>query len=95
MLANAGGIADFAVVTSHLSTATKGGQDKVDVLHQLFTTGAWLPPAVNPADEWLHADTSSTGAGPHMRPLPKALRPGVDEFFVHKFPLSLNRQYYR
>ena len=55
MLANAGGIADFAVVTSYLSTATKGGQDKVDVLHQLFTTGAWLPRAVNPADEWLHA----------------------------------------
>ncbi len=31
------GIADFAVVTSHLSTASKWGQDKVDVLHQLFT----------------------------------------------------------
>jgi hypothetical protein len=72
MLATLAGIADFAVVISYLSTATKWGQDKVDVLHQLFTTGAWLPPAVNSADEWLHADTSSTGAGPHVRPLPES-----------------------
>lgn len=42
------GIADVAVVASYLSTATKWGPDKIDVLHQLFTTGAWLPPAVAP-----------------------------------------------
>ncbi len=44
------GIADFAIVTSYLSTATKWGLDKIDVLHQLFTTGAWLPPALTPAE---------------------------------------------
>ena len=42
------GIADFAVVQSYLSTATKWGLDTADVLHQLFTTGAWLPPAPQP-----------------------------------------------
>lgn len=75
MLANAGGIADFAVVTSLPIHSHQVGQDKIDVLHQLFTTGAWLPPAVNPADEWLLADTSSTGAGPHVRPLPEPFVP--------------------
>ena len=38
------GIADFAVVQSYLSTATKWGLDTHNVLTQLFTTGAWLPP---------------------------------------------------
>jgi transposase len=42
------GIADFAVVQSYLSTATKWGLDTFDVLNQLFTTGAWLPPAPEP-----------------------------------------------
>ena len=42
------GLADFAVVTSYLSTATKWGLDSYDVLTQLFTTGAWLPPAAQP-----------------------------------------------
>ena len=42
------GIADFAVVQSYLSTATKWGLDTLDVLTQLFTTGAWLPPAAQP-----------------------------------------------
>ncbi|MBV9030398.1 MAG: IS66 family transposase [Pseudonocardiales bacterium] len=42
------GLADFAIVQSYLSTATKWGQDHYDVLHQLFTTGAWLPPAAEP-----------------------------------------------
>jgi transposase len=42
------GIADFAVVQSYLSTATKWGLDTHDVLTQLFTTGAWLPPTPAP-----------------------------------------------
>ena len=42
------GLADFAVVQSYLSTATKWGLDSFDVLTQLFTTGAWLPPAAAP-----------------------------------------------
>jgi transposase len=36
------GLADFAIVQSYLSTATKWGLDHYDVLYQLFTTGAWL-----------------------------------------------------
>ncbi len=42
------GLADFAVVQSYLSTAHKWGKDSLDVLHQLFTTGAWLPPVAAP-----------------------------------------------
>jgi transposase len=42
------GLADFAVVASYLSTATKWGLDSYDVLTELFTTGAWLPPAASP-----------------------------------------------
>ncbi len=42
------GIADFAVVQSYLSTGTKWGLDTLDVLNQLFTTGARLPPAPEP-----------------------------------------------
>jgi transposase len=42
------GLADFAVVQSYLSTAHKWGLDTLDVLHQLFTTGAWLPPTPTP-----------------------------------------------
>lgn len=42
------GVADFAVVRSYLSTAAKWGLDSYDVLTQLFTTGAWLPPAAQP-----------------------------------------------
>lgn len=44
------GLADFAIVHSYLNTATKWGRDKLDVLRQLFTTGAWLPPALTPAE---------------------------------------------
>ncbi len=44
------GLIDFAIVQSYLDTATKWGLDKLDALHQLFTTGAWLPPALNPAE---------------------------------------------
>jgi transposase len=43
--------ADFATLRSYLSTATKHGQDLLDVLTALFTTGPWLPPdpAANPS----------------------------------------------
>jgi transposase len=44
------GLTDFAIVQSYLDTAAKWGQDKLDVLRQLFTTGAWLPPALTPAE---------------------------------------------
>lgn len=42
------GLADFAVVQSYLSTVGKWGHDKLTALEQLFTTGAWLPPALTP-----------------------------------------------
>jgi transposase len=42
------GLADFALVQSYLSTTTKWGLDHYDVLYQLFTTGAWLPPTAEP-----------------------------------------------
>jgi transposase len=35
-------------VQSYLSTATKWGLDPLDAMTQLFTTGAWLPPALTP-----------------------------------------------
>jgi transposase len=44
------GLADFAIVQSYLDTATKWGMDKLDALRQLFTTGAWLPPALIPGE---------------------------------------------
>jgi transposase len=44
------GLADFAIVQSYLSTATKWGLDTLDVLTQLFTGQPWLPPAPNPAE---------------------------------------------
>lgn len=44
------GLTDFAIVQSYLDTATKWGHDKLDVLRQLFTTGAWLPPSLSPAE---------------------------------------------
>ncbi|MEV0810407.1 IS66 family transposase [Micromonospora sp. NPDC050200] len=43
------GLADFAALRSYLSTAAKHGQDALDVLKQLFTTGPWLPPATAPS----------------------------------------------
>ena len=42
------GLADFAVVQSYLSTATKWGLTRWQALHQLFTTGPWIPPALTP-----------------------------------------------
>ncbi len=44
------GLIDFAIVQSYLDTATKWGRDKLDALHELFTTGAWLPPTLTPAE---------------------------------------------
>jgi transposase len=44
------GLVDFAIVQSYLDTATKWGHDKLDALRELFTTGAWLPPALTPAE---------------------------------------------
>lgn len=42
------GLAGFAVVQSYLSTAGKWGITKIDALRQLFTTGPWLPPDLEP-----------------------------------------------
>src|SRR6266516_4572792 len=42
------GLADFAIVHSYLSTASKWGISKLDALRQLFTTGPRLPPATAP-----------------------------------------------
>jgi len=42
------GLADFAVVQSYLSTATRWGITRFDALHRLFTTGPWIPPALTP-----------------------------------------------
>ncbi len=44
------GLINFAIVRSYLDTATKWGLDKLDALRKLFTTGAWLPPALTPAE---------------------------------------------
>jgi transposase len=43
------GLIDFALVHSYLDTANKWGINKHHALHQLFTTGAWLPPALTPS----------------------------------------------
>jgi transposase len=44
------GLTDFAIVQSYLDTATKWGLDNLDALRMLFTTGAWLPPTLTPAE---------------------------------------------
>jgi transposase len=44
------GLTDFAIVQSYLDTATKWGLDKLEALRKLFTTGAWLPPTLKPAE---------------------------------------------
>ena len=44
------GLIDFALVHSYLDTTAKWRIDKLQALRQLFTTGAWLPPALTPAD---------------------------------------------
>ena len=42
------GLADFALVQSYLSTATKWGISKLDALRDLFNGRAWLPPGLQP-----------------------------------------------
>jgi transposase len=44
------GLIDFAIVQSYLDTATKWRRDKLEVLRELFTAGAWLPPALTPGE---------------------------------------------
>jgi len=44
-----GGLADFAVVQSYLSTATKWGIPKIDALRSLFNGHPWMPPGLEPA----------------------------------------------
>jgi transposase len=43
------GLAEFALVQSYLSTATKWGISKLDALRDLFGGRAWLPPGLEPA----------------------------------------------
>jgi transposase len=43
------GLADFALLQSYLSTATKWGIDKLDALRALFTGHTWIPPGLEPA----------------------------------------------
>jgi transposase len=43
------GLADFAVVQSYLSTATKWGIPKIDALRSLFNRNPWMPPGIEPA----------------------------------------------
>jgi len=43
------GLADFAVVQSYLSTATKWGISKLGALRDLFNGHAWIPPSLEPA----------------------------------------------
>ena len=43
------GLADFAVVQSYLSTATKWGIPKIDALRGLFNGNPWMPPGLEPA----------------------------------------------
>jgi len=38
------GATAFATVRSYLQTAALNGHNRLDALHQLFTTGPWLPP---------------------------------------------------
>jgi transposase len=42
------GLAEFALVQSYLSTATKWGISKLDALRDLFGGHAWLPPSLEP-----------------------------------------------
>jgi transposase len=38
----------FVTVRSYIQTAAKQGQNRLEVLHQLFTTGPWIPPPQAP-----------------------------------------------
>ena len=42
------GLAEFAIVQSYLSTATKWGITKIDVLRGLFNGTPWMPPGIEP-----------------------------------------------
>lgn len=44
-----GGLAEFAVVQSYLSTATKWGITTIDALRGLFSGNPWMPPGIEPA----------------------------------------------
>ncbi len=44
-----GGLADFAVVQSYLTTAAKWGTAKIDALRGLFNGNPWMPPGIEPA----------------------------------------------
>ena len=44
-----GGLADFAIVQSCLSTAAKWGISKLDALPALFRGHPWIPPGLAPA----------------------------------------------
>jgi transposase len=44
-----GGLADFAVVQSYLSTAAKWGIPKIDALRDLFNGHPWMPPGLEPS----------------------------------------------
>jgi transposase len=44
-----GGLADFAVVQSYLSTAAKWGIPRLDALRGLFNGHLWMPPGLEPA----------------------------------------------
>jgi transposase len=44
-----GGLAEFAVVQSYLSTAEKWGIPKIDALRGLFNGNPWMPPGIEPA----------------------------------------------
>lgn len=42
------GLADFAVVQSYLSTATKWGTTRIDALRGLFNGNPWMPAGIEP-----------------------------------------------
>ena len=42
------GLAEFAIVQSYLSTATKWGITTIDALRGLFSDTPWMPPAIEP-----------------------------------------------
>jgi len=44
-----GGLADFVIIQSYLSTAAKWGLSKLDALRDLFNGHVWLPPGLEPA----------------------------------------------
>ena len=43
-----GGLADFTVVQSYLSTATKWGITTIDALRGLFNGNPWMPAGIEP-----------------------------------------------